>query len=219
MAIPSRCIFFCRRFFLLRRFIVPLLFKRQQKYRSGNKIKRRQKHKAAKKKKKKLSGDENIKRWGKIKRWQKSKAAAKNKMATIFRFSSRNSRLNCWVCSKIFIVYYKLIGHIYQKVSADFVHFFPLNYLVILKLWLVQNNQKNKKCPFLIIKCGIPLILHVLCIRRNILLFNIKVAMYSFKWSNDFYSFAVLTFYDLFFLNFIQFPTYSSCSFDSTHPC
>ena len=125
MAIPSRCIFFCRRFFLLRRFIVPLLFKRQQKYCSGNKIKRRQKHKAAKKKKKKkLSGDENIKRWGKIKRWQKSKAAAKNKMATIFRFSSRNSRLNCWVCSKIFIVYYKLIGHIYQKVSADFVHFF-----------------------------------------------------------------------------------------------
>ena len=118
MAIPSRCIFFCRRFFLLRRFIVPLLFKRQQKYCSGDKNIKRQK------KINKWSGDENIKRWGKIKRWQKSKAAAKNKMATIFRFSSRNSRLNCWVCSKIFIVYYKLIGHIYQKVSADFVHFF-----------------------------------------------------------------------------------------------
>ena len=118
MAIPSRCIFFCRRLFLLRRFIIPLLLKWQQKYCSGNKIKRRQKNKAAKKKKK-LSGDENIKRW------QKSKAAAKNKMATVFRFSSRNSRLNRWVCSKIFIVYFKLIGYIYQKVSADFVHFFP----------------------------------------------------------------------------------------------
>ena len=59
-------------------------------------------------------------------RWQNSKAAAKNnKVATIFRFSYRNIRLNCWISSKIFIVNFKLIGYIDQRVAADFEHFFP----------------------------------------------------------------------------------------------
>ena len=46
-------------------------------------------------------------------------------MATIFRFSYRNGRLNCWISSKHFIVNFKLIGHIDQRVSVDFEHFFP----------------------------------------------------------------------------------------------
>ena len=48
----------------------------------------------------------------------------------------------------------------------------------------------------------IPLIIYVLRIRRNILFFNIKVLIYSCKLSNDFYSFAVLTFYNFSFLLF-----------------
>ena len=47
--------------------------------------------------------------------------------------------------------------------------------------------------------CVSPLMIPILRIRRNILFFDIKVVIYSFKWSNDFHSFAVLTFLNLFF--------------------
>ena len=77
-----------------------------------------------------------------MKRQQKSKVAAKtNKVATIFRFSYRISRLNYCICSKIFIVNFKLIGHIDQQVSADFEHFFSAGLLyhpkqcVYLTIW------------------------------------------------------------------------------------
>ena len=109
-------------------------------------------------------------------------------MPTIFRFSYRNSRLNCWICSKIFTVNFELIDNIDQKISVDFEQ--------------LQNNQKNLKSLFQIIKCVIPLIIHVIRIRRNILFFK---SQYIFsKRSNHFYSSPVLTFYDLSFLPFCR---------------
>ena len=61
------------------------------------KIRQQQKSKAARENKavtKKLKRRQKHKGKNTIKRQQKSKAAAKNKVATIFRFSYRNSRLN-----------------------------------------------------------------------------------------------------------------------------
>ena len=155
-----------------------------------------------------------LKRREKIKQPQKSKAAAKdNKVVAIFRFSYRNGRLNCWIFSKIFVVNFELIDHINQYVSVDFEHFFCAGLLWNPRALTRYRIIKN---PSHIIKCVIPMIIHVLRIRRNILFFDIIVSIYYSKWSNDFYSFAVLTFYDLSFLPFLQLIATSSFTF--SHP-
>ena len=57
----------------------------------------------------------------------------------MFKFSYRNSRLKCWICSKIFNVNFDLTDHIDQGVSIDFEHFFVLDYLEVIKLWLATE--------------------------------------------------------------------------------
>ena len=57
----------------------------------------------------------------------------------MFKFSYRNSRLKCWTCSKIFNVNFDLTDHIDQGVSIDFEHFFVLDYLEVIKLWLATE--------------------------------------------------------------------------------
>ena len=69
-------------------------------------------------------------------------------MGTIFRFSYRHSRLNCWICSKVFIVNFEIIDHIDQKVSVDFERFFVLDCLVILELWLATLKKLKKSFTY-----------------------------------------------------------------------
>ena len=69
-------------------------------------------------------------------------------MVTISRFSYRNSGLNCWICSKVFVVNFELIDHIGQKVSVDFDYFFVLDYLEILELSLATEQLEKLRKSF-----------------------------------------------------------------------